>query len=694
MAVTAGSHYTGFASFNALTTARNCTVGIAWYNSSHSAHLDLHRLCESADTTTAYTKATVTALAPAGAVWASLVLTVASAVATEMHYACRFGITQRFIDAGGVPSVTLDVTAFGPGGYGLTVGKPMQVVATTTDNATVYPVSYAYLETVVPTITDELNKTIQLSAADMFKYFTNAVIDYSLYPGLVILDGACLYWRLGDPTGTLLFSDFSQSGNLGQSSAGLGLAPVLGQPGLIDQDANQAVLLPAGAAVQISGGFSNPPVTQGSIDVWIEVTTVADSLFAFAYFENLTINLDTSGFAQWGANGVYYYSSGTRLSIADGQPHHLALTYDNSTGQFCGYQDGVQQFSVTAATSIITGAITAALENTGATASFTVDEFAIYPSVLTAEQIADHFDIGLRSANDATPNGYTIPGGSTTTDILILLFLLGAGFPLWMLSFDVGIAEVFCPTVTVGTTTLISTINQIVASEQGLLYQDRSGYLVYLNRHYAIQAYDATTVLATWENAPTNPLNYLPASFQPTIDDEDLWNDVPTQTQTLTTTESGGNTSPLYDATNITSVAHFGLRSLQGYTSMLYADQLDCQALGQYLLYIYSVPITRIRAAADLFSCEPGGLAQPAHPARPDRPGRVHLPPPGRRAGLQPGRTDREDAAQDHAAAVDHHLPTEPVCLQRHDMVHLERSCSRRSRRHGVHGQESDRVLG
>ena len=596
--VTAGTTYTGFAAFSAFSTPRSCTVGIAWYNSSHSL-ISTSTGSAITDSTTSYTKATVTHVAPSGAVWATLVLTVASAANGETHLTCRFGITQQFVDSLGIGSVTINNTAFGPGGYGLTIGKPLQLLASTTDNATVYPCAYAYLETIVPTITDEMNRTIALNASDMFKYFTNDVINYSLYPGLVILDGASLYWRLGDPIGTSLVSDFSQSGNMGQILTPFGPLQ-LGQPSLIDQDVNGSVLLRTETIYLFGDQYSNPPVTEVSLDLWVQVGGASSGLFAFATYGEMTINLDTNGNAQWGANGVYYYTSGTptQLPIADGQNHHLALTYSNVTGAFIGYQDGVEQFSVTVGTGLINSVTDITLQNTGAVPSITLDEFAIYPSVLTAEQIADHFDIGLVTADEsAQPNGYTIPGGSTTSDILILLFLLGAGFPLWMLAFDVGVSEVFCPTITVGSTTLISTINQIVASEQGLLYQDRSGYLVYLNRHYAIQAAAATQLQGTFNNSASSQLFYLPANFQPTIDDEDLWNDVPTQTQTITESASGGNTSPLYDATNITSVAHFGLRSLQGYTSMLYADQLEAQALGQYLLLLYSVPFTRVRQA-------------------------------------------------------------------------------------------------
>jgi hypothetical protein len=90
-AVVAGQQYTGMGAFFAATTGRSVSVGIAWYNAAGTL-LSTSTGSTVTDTTTGWTQAHVTANAPAGAAFATLVATITSAAASEVHYFDEAGI--------------------------------------------------------------------------------------------------------------------------------------------------------------------------------------------------------------------------------------------------------------------------------------------------------------------------------------------------------------------------------------------------------------------------------------------------------------------------------------------------------------------------------------------------------------------------------------------------------------------------
>lgn len=600
--VTAGNFYTAFASFLSLQSVRACHVQINWFDSGGSS-ISSSTGTAGNDSTSVWTKFAVTGQAPTGAVWATISNRIASVTAAEKgHLVQRFGITQRYTDnLTAMGQVVLDVDAWGPGGYGLTIGKPLVLQAQLESvPGTVFPIAFGYLEKNVPTIKNELLKTVSITAADGFKYYANETISSSLYPGVVVLDGATVYWRLGDPLNTILTDDFSNSGNLGVVTGawrfqepGLMAAPVVAT----SQDVTASTESTGSGTISTTSIFSPSTGAPGvSLEMlWMNATNPGAVSLAECAAGKIVLGLNSSGEPIAVVNGSTIATGGA--SVCNGTPHHLVLTYNNTSGAVTLSVDGLSVGTGTGTTGELSNAGAAEVIGNG---SGFYQEFAFYPLVLSPTQIADHYDFSIA--------GFTIPGTGTTTDILILLFLLSNGFPLWMMEFEVGISVVQCPQITLGQTTLISTVNQIVASEQGLLYQDRAGNFIFLNRHYALSAPVANTVQAIFENAQDSPYLYLPTGFQPTLDDEDLWNDVPTQVSLNSAVVS---TSPLYDVQDPNSIRRFGKRTLQGFTGMLYADDaLETPALGQWLLALYSIPITRIRQA-QISSAANGGSNLP-----------------------------------------------------------------------------------
>lgn len=749
ISVIGGKTYTSFASFATLQTARQCTIQTNWYESDGvtliSSSVSTAVTDELFTDTQPFTKATITAQAPSNAAFATLTPLIEGVTSSEIgHLVTRMGMTQRYTDMSS--GAILDVNAWGPGGYGLAIGRSFYLNGMVSGET--YPLAFGYLEKNVPTIRDELYKEVSLNVADGLKYMANDVVKSSLYPGLVVLDGAAAYLRMNDPAGTELANDFSLNGVMGNVDVVNG-SVTFGQPGMLNQDPGTSVLIvgstgsttPAGAYITTAPISPNPSASELLSFEFIfqagEAGLLPAGFSPLVFTNDFSIGIDTSGRASAFSGSLV----GT-TNICDGEPHTILMTYDGSTGRtilatasvvegsniltdsggsfttadvgqsvwdadisviplgttitglisatqvtmsnvstvstsgetvIVGngavflYVDGgigrvivstidlssgsptmtdtagsfttadvglpltgtdipigtfIQAYisatqvtmsqnatgNVTAGTvdvgnpirhaSVSTGlADTSALNIQGlqTAAGSYIQEVAVYPLILSDIDAAAHYDLFLEGFS--IPGGSADVGGSTTTDIMIALFLLAAQFPLELLSFEMGDSEVYCPTLTVGTSTLISTINSIVASEQGILYQDRTGQFVFLNRHYQISAPTSTDVQATFENSEASGLYYKAQNFQPVLDDEDLWNDVPTQVSAGGSGGTAGFTGPLYDISDANSITRYGQRSLQGYTSMLFADDSDTVYLGEYLLGAYSQPYVRIREA-------------------------------------------------------------------------------------------------
>lgn len=89
--VVAGVTYTAMASFRAATTARTVQVQIAWYNVAGSL-LSTTSGTGVSDSNSAWTQATASGAAPAGATRAIVIVSVASAANGEVHYVDQVGI--------------------------------------------------------------------------------------------------------------------------------------------------------------------------------------------------------------------------------------------------------------------------------------------------------------------------------------------------------------------------------------------------------------------------------------------------------------------------------------------------------------------------------------------------------------------------------------------------------------------------
>ena len=98
--VLANTAFSATADFKSAATARSCSVGIEWFNSSNTS---LGRVfgTGSNDSTSAFSTKTITATAPATAAYAQVLVKVASAASAEVHY-----VDKIAFHAGSSPNYT------------------------------------------------------------------------------------------------------------------------------------------------------------------------------------------------------------------------------------------------------------------------------------------------------------------------------------------------------------------------------------------------------------------------------------------------------------------------------------------------------------------------------------------------------------------------------------------------------------
>ncbi len=174
--------------------------------------------------------------------------------------------------------------------------------------------------------------------------------------------------------------------------------------------------------VDISGSASVINEDLGSASMWVKLDTTGASITVFQ------AAADTSNFIRlWykdsdstirfqtkrgGTNNVTYYAGGIE---ADGNWHHLALTWDSSANELKGYLDGVARGGTGTAAGSWSGSLAHVDIGKLATADSSywvgnIDEVGIWDSVLTAAEITEIYNSGtplslLKDSGDYSSSG-------------------------------------------------------------------------------------------------------------------------------------------------------------------------------------------------------------------------------------------------------------------------------------------------
>jgi hypothetical protein len=238
----------------------------------------------------------------------------------------------------------------------------------------------------------------------------------STYTSTVLDDGPALYYRLGDPSGTIS-PDSSGYGNSGVYSGGY----TQNQPGALSSDPDGATVLdgltgnvraPNSSALSVSGAISleawvkwaaTPTGVQDIIHKGDGVT-VAGSSYSLAYIPGCA----GCGLGLYTYIGNSYACACQSAPLPAGRWFHLVGTR-SATGQLVLYINGSQIATASdggGALNSVPSGVGFGASGSGSGSSLypfngALDEAAIYPVALTATQVGNHY----RASGNANPPG-------------------------------------------------------------------------------------------------------------------------------------------------------------------------------------------------------------------------------------------------------------------------------------------------
>jgi hypothetical protein len=231
------------------------------------------------------------------------------------------------------------------------------------------------------------------------------------YAGAVVADHPSRYFRLGD-TGR---AATDSSGNCRYAAYAPGDGRGAGL--LLSTDNDGAISSPSPLTSMLSMSTDSLPVGARTFEVWEQTTVNGSNQALFSYgltnattqYFQLSLRPFSGGttlfFTGWGDDAAF----NTPYPINDGKPHQVALSYDGGL-ILTFYVDGQQIGQATLAGGLSTALGAQALElGNGVDGAFngTLDEFAVYPSVVSAAELGAHWRIGQAGVCPATPTtGY------------------------------------------------------------------------------------------------------------------------------------------------------------------------------------------------------------------------------------------------------------------------------------------------
>jgi uncharacterized repeat protein (TIGR01451 family) len=228
------------------------------------------------------------------------------------------------------------------------------------------------------------------------------------YAGTVAADGPALWWRYGEPGGTLV-ADASGRGHDGRYVLDnfVNNGVDRGVVGALANDPDPAFGR-GGSTYHYYGATFARALDAEGLPGGDEPRTVE----AWVRFNNTVVLARWGGFSV-GAVGNALTITGagpeqrihvTELSLTDGRWHHVAVTYDGE--RLTGYVDGARVGDVAAPEPMATptsGGFEAGIIPTGQSNGF-FDELAVFPAALTDEQVAARFVASGNRRPDAAPD--------------------------------------------------------------------------------------------------------------------------------------------------------------------------------------------------------------------------------------------------------------------------------------------------
>lgn len=240
-----------------------------------------------------------------------------------------------------------------------------------------------------------------LSAAEILEHY-NARL--SAYAALIQGDSPWLYWRVNESTGT---TARDTSGN--ERDGTYNNSPTLAQDGAIDGDANRSVGMVATSYIYGDHDFGTPG--DFSVEAWvnfdsIQSTTDWISLLGTANsgLTNGGLHLGTSGenpgqfnFSIWDG-GTWQVAGPASLTLQTGVWYHVVGTKSTTNGMKLyvnGAEVATNAFTGSPLSANTTEIVAGRHESFDTTVDGRLDELALYTSELSADEVLEHYQIGI-----------------------------------------------------------------------------------------------------------------------------------------------------------------------------------------------------------------------------------------------------------------------------------------------------------
>ena len=243
------------------------------------------------------------------------------------------------------------------------------------------------------------------------------------YPDTVLGDGATVYWRLGDTSGTTAADELGNNDATYVGSPGLGVAGLItNADGAVSFDgATDYVSIANSPDINQGGPYSEKTIElwfraddlvgrqtlyeQGSVTRGINLYLDGGLLYAGAWNTSTVAGDPTT---PWGPVWL-------STPVAAGEAYHAAAVFDSSADAFRLYLNGAEVDSASGIGQLHNHSLSAmgaqrdwSRYHTGAVQGElfhfdgTLDEVALYPTALGGTTIANHFGIGAQTLSDPT----------------------------------------------------------------------------------------------------------------------------------------------------------------------------------------------------------------------------------------------------------------------------------------------------
>ena len=218
-------------------------------------------------------------------------------------------------------------------------------------------------------------------------------LDVSSPSAQVLADHPSGYWRLGDPAGSAVALDASGNGISGAVDAGVSL----GQPGAVAGD-TAATFPGSGPAITVAPSVVLDLANAVSVEAWVRPTSAGQNGAVFEKTVNGWVNSQYMLFLEAGVAKFRVRTTGGGLLPVDGPTlpvntwTHLVGTFDGTTLRL--YVNGVLAASAAAQGPLNSGSGTAFIGRLGQNLyplQGSLDEVAVFPTVLSPERIRAHY---------------------------------------------------------------------------------------------------------------------------------------------------------------------------------------------------------------------------------------------------------------------------------------------------------------